>query len=88
MGQLCNLQPASSSEQNCIDECVPRLTKQRNLCEESFEMMRCISSLNCDEYMDYAELVSHANYEKFYGMEYPCKSEVIEDLEQCSGPSK
>lgn len=88
MGQLCDLEPSSRTEQDCIDECVPRLTKQRSLCEGTFELMRCISSLTCDENMDYTELASNANHEKIYETEYPCKSEVIKDTEQCSGPFK
>jgi hypothetical protein len=75
---------SQETEEECVEECIPGLEHRRGLCEESFAQSRCLSTLTCEEYNEYAWVIDNANYEILHETEYPCKQEVLAYIEACS----
>lgn len=80
----CELETVSNSEEECLDACIPRLTRQRARCPEFFDLKRCFSRLTCEEKMQHAEIIYQANGKIEYEADYPCKAELLADREKCS----
>lgn len=80
----CGLDPASDTQEGCVADCVPSLTNQRDRCEYHFDLIECLSSLDCDDYATYASIVNNDNAIVIYEAVYPCKDQVLRDLKDCT----
>ena len=79
----CGISPENESLDNCVQNCIPPIEKNRMMCEALFNLQRCVGLLSCEHYTQYSAIIDQTDIELARKASYPCKGENVVYIDDC-----